>query len=89
MTNLQWIQDMERALAEAKKHDARLQAGVRSAAPKVRKSLKEVSDLCRAGRQDALGRGKAIPKRVMKQKEQGGPKDPEITAAEPVPVKVA
>lgn len=86
MTTVQWIQDLERALSEAKKQDTRLQAGVRSAAPKMRKSLKEVSDLCRSGRLDALTRGKAIPKRVTKQKKQD---EPASGHAEPEPGKAA
>lgn len=81
MTTVQWIADMEKALAEAKKQDARLQAGIRSSAPKIRKALKEVSILCRSGRQEALARGKAIPKRPVKPRA-AKEKEPEA-AAEP------
>ena len=69
MSNEQWIEHMEKTLAEVKKQDARLKAGVRCSAPKLRASLKEVSNLCRSGRQDALARGKAIPKKAPKSKK--------------------
>lgn len=86
MTTSQWIHDLEKALTEAKKQDARLTAGVRSAAPRVRKNLKEVSDLCRSGRQDALSRGKAIPKKAVKpnKKKPAEPTNVPTDAAEPV-----
>lgn len=66
MTTAQWISDMEKAVEAIKKENARLDTGVRCSAPRVRKQLKELSVLCRSGRQEALARGKAIPKRPVK-----------------------
>lgn len=66
MTTMQWFDSIEKVLAEAKKEDTRLKAGIKCAAPKLRKHLRELATLSKAGRQEALDRGKAIPKKVPK-----------------------
>lgn len=77
----QWIESIEKLLVEAKKEDTRLKAGIRCAAPKLRGHLKEVSELCKGGRKDALDRGKAIP---PKGKKATAAKKSEAPVAEPV-----
>jgi len=81
MTTLQWFESIEKVLADAKKEDTRLKAGIKCAAPKLRKHLKELATLSKAGRQEALDRGKAIPKKLPKRTASA--KTPKPAAAEP------
>ena len=79
-----WIESIEKLLGEAKREDARLKAGVKCAATKLRGHLKEVTDLCKEGRREALEHRKAIPKAVTKAKAV--PKKPSEEVPEPVAV---
>ena len=69
MSNSEWIDSIEKLLADTKKEDARLKAGVKCAGTKLRGHLKEVSDLCKQGRVEALERRKAMPKATPKAKK--------------------
>lgn len=82
MTTVQFFESIEKVLAEAKKEDTRLKAGIKCAAPKLRKHLKELSTLSKAGRQEALDRGKAIPKKAPKRTISA--KTPKHADSEPV-----
>jgi len=86
MTTLQWFESIEKVLAEAKKEDTRLKAGIKCAAPKLRKHLKELSTLSKAGRQEALDRGKAIPKKASKRTVSA--KTPKPAESEPAAAEV-
>ena len=79
-----WIESIEKLLGEAKREDARLKAGVKCAATKLRGHLKEVTDLCKEGRREALEHRKAIPKAATKAKAV--PKKPSEEVPEPVAV---
>ena len=83
----QWIESIEKLLGDAKREDARLKAGVKCAGTKLRGHLKEVTDLCKQGRADALERRKAMPKAEPKAKKV----TKKEKAAEPVlePAKAA
>lgn len=62
------LAEIERCLAIAKQHDDRLAKGVKSAAPKLRAALLDISKLVGESRKVALEAGKQIPvkKRVPK-----------------------
>jgi len=45
MTTMQWFDSIEKVLAEAKKEDTHLKAGIKCAAPKLRKHLRELATL--------------------------------------------
>src|SRR4051812_13975945 len=64
-----WIESIEKLLVDAKREDARLKAGVKCAGTKLRGHLKEVSELCKEGRKEALETRKAMPKAVPKAKK--------------------
>lgn len=62
------LAEIERCLAIAKHHDEKLAKGVKSAAPKLRAALLDISKLVGESRKVALASGKAIAvkKRVPK-----------------------
>lgn len=83
-----WIESIEKLLGEAKREDARLKAGVKCAATKLRGHLKEVTDLCKEGRREALEHRKAIPKAATKAKavpkKEEVPEPVAVPSSEPV-----
>ena len=86
-----WIESIEKLLGEAKREDARLKAGVKCAATKLRGHLKEVTDLCKEGRREALEHRKAIPKAATKAKavpkKEEVPEPVAVPSSEPVKAK--
>ena len=87
----QWIESIEKLLGDAKRENARLKAGVKCAGTKLRGHLKEVTDLCKQGRADALERRKAMPKAEPKAKKATKKEEAAEPTAEPVlePAKAA
>ena len=84
-----WIESIEKLLGEAKREDARLKAGVKCAATKLRGHLKEVTDLCKEGRREALEHRKAIPKAATKAKQRFQKNHPRKSPSSSEPVKAA
>ena len=95
-TEQKWIESMEKLLADAKREDLRLKAGVKCAGTELRRHLKGVTQLCKEGRKEALETRKAIPKAVPKPKKVTKKPSEEVAelkeepASEPaVPVSVS
>ena len=90
-----WIESIEKLLADTKREDARLKAGVKCAGTKLRGHLKEVTELCKQVRKEALEFRKAIPKaepkpkKVTKKPEEVAEpvEEPVSEPAAPAPVK--
>ena len=81
---------IEHYLLQAKDDDAKLAAGTKSSAPKVRASLLEIAKICSESRKLVLDAGKAIPvkRRVPKSENKSDEELPDSSPALEREVKV-